>query len=34
VATVIIPDRQGYELYDIALAIGRNNGIGQQKLNN
>ncbi len=34
VATVIIPDRQGHELYDIALQIGRGNGIGQQKLNN
>ncbi len=34
VATVIIPDRQGHELYDIALQIGRGNGIGQRKLNN
>lgn len=34
VAIVIIPDRQGHELYDIALAIGRNNAIGQQNLNN
>jgi uncharacterized protein len=34
VATVIIPDRQGNELYDIALKVAREGKIGSKKLNN
>jgi len=34
IAIVFIPNRDGRELYDIALDIFRNNGIGSKEHNN
>ena len=34
IVTVIIPDRQGYELYDIGLKFARDNTIWSKKYNN
>lgn len=34
VTAVIIPDRQGYELFDIAMKIASSNQIGQDRLDN
>jgi uncharacterized membrane protein YgcG len=34
IATLLIPNRNGKELYDIALEVFRTNGIGTEKNNN